>query len=193
MKTIRQNYFKVGIQILTSLLIVAYPFVVFFGLKHWSISVIAPILIVIFCLRFVFIKNRLPALVWFSRAITLFIIALVCLSWLLKENEWLLFYPVAVNGLMLGFFAHSLFNPPSIIERLARIQEPDLPEKGVRYTKSVTKIWCVFFIVNGAIALWTCLQNNIEIWTLYNGIVSYILMGILFAGEWIVRKWLQAQ
>lgn len=186
------NILKLGINILTLLLIVTYPFVVFLGLKHWTINTIAPILIIIFCIRFIFTKNKISTLAWFSRSITVFIIALVFLSWLFKKNEWLLFYPVAVNTLMLLFFGYSLLSPPSIIERLARLQEPNLPEKGVRYTKTVTQVWCLFFIINGSIALWTCLNKNIEVWTLYNGVISYILMGVLFLGEWIIRKKVQA-
>ncbi len=189
----RSHYLKTGIQILTALLIILYPFIVFLGLKHWSINTIAPLLLIIFTLRFFLIKNKLAVLAWFSKAVTFFVFILVLLGWILKNNGLLLFYPVTMNAIMLTLFAYSLWRPPSVIERLARLQEPDLPEEGVQYTKKVTFIWCLFFIINGSIALWTCLQNNIELWTLYNGAISYILMGLLFAGEWIVRKWVQAK
>ena len=33
----------------------------------------------------------------------------------------------------------------SAIERIARLQHPDLPPEGVVYTRRVTQIWCVFF------------------------------------------------
>jgi uncharacterized membrane protein len=88
---------------------------------------------------------------------------------------------------MLLLFSWSLLSPPSLIERLARIQHPDLPPEGVIYTRRVTQIWCVFFIVNGSIALVTALWSSFEIWSLYNGLIAYLLMGILFIGEYIVR------
>ncbi len=185
------HFFTLGFKILAAILVVAYPFIVYFGLKFWSIGLLAPVLIAIFCLRFILIKGKLKELTWLVKIITLMVILILCLSWLLQKTQLLLFYPVMMNGLFLLFFAYSLFHPPTIIERLARLQEPDLPEEGIIYTKKVTQIWCVFFLFNGSVAIWTCLQNNLEIWTLYNGAISYVLMSVLFAGEWLVRKWLR--
>ena len=36
-------------------------------------------------------------------------------------------YPVVVNAALLAIFAHSLIVPPTVVERLARLREPDLP------------------------------------------------------------------
>jgi uncharacterized membrane protein len=51
----------------------------------------------------------------------------------------------------------------------------------------VTQVWCWFFSVNGAIALATALWASPAIWTLYNGLIAYLVMGLLFAGEYVVR------
>ena len=88
---------------------------------------------------------------------------------------------------MLAIFSWSLLSPPSLIERLARIQHPDLPPEGIIYTRRVTQVWCGFFIVNGGIALATALWSSFEVWSLYNGLIAYLLMGILLGGEYIVR------
>ena len=53
---------------------------------------------------------------------------------------------------MLAVFGGSLFAKQTVIERLARLQHPDLPPEGVRHTRRVTQIWCAFFIFNGATA-----------------------------------------
>ena len=97
------------------------------------------------------------------------------------------FYPALVNGMMLVIFSWSLLSPPSLIERLARLQHPDLPPEGIIYTRRVTQIWCGFFMVNGFIALATALWSSFEVWSLYNGLIAYLLMGILMGGEYIVR------
>ncbi len=102
-------------------------------------------------------------------------------------------YPVAVNALALLVFALSLRYPPSMIERFARIREPQLPPEAVRYTYRVTQIWCVFFVVNGSIAAWTAAAASAEIWTLYNGLIAYLLMGLLFVGEYLVRRRVRAR
>ncbi|MDQ1920577.1 COG4648 family protein [Massilia pseudoviolaceinigra] len=96
-------------------------------------------------------------------------------------------YPVLVNAALLGAFAYTLTTPVSMVERFARMREPDLPPAAVAYTRTVTKVWCVFFVVNGAIALGTALWATQEVWSLYNGVIAYGLMGVLFAAEFLVR------
>jgi uncharacterized membrane protein len=74
-----------------------------------------------------------------------------------------------------------------MIERFARLQEPHLSETAIRYTRQVTIVWCVFFVLNGSIALYTALFCEMKTWALYNGLIAYVLMGALFAGEYLVR------
>ncbi|MBE0400038.1 hypothetical protein EI168_07930 [Halomonas sp. FME1] len=96
-------------------------------------------------------------------------------------------YPVAVNAIMLAIFLSSLWRGMPVIERLARLREPELSAAGVRYTRNVTWAWCGFFMFNGAIACWTALYADLATWTLYNGAISYGLIGIMFIGEWLLR------
>jgi uncharacterized membrane protein len=96
-------------------------------------------------------------------------------------------YPALMNAAMLAAFGASLVKGPSMIERFARLAEPDLPESGVRYTRAVTWIWVVFFVANGAIATWTALYADWGLWTLYNGLLAYIAMGLLAGGELLFR------
>ncbi len=97
-------------------------------------------------------------------------------------------YPVMVNATLLGVFAYSLIVPPSAIERIARIRDPHLPAQAIGYTRRVTQVWCVFFTVNGAIALYTALHASSTFWSFYNGFLAYIFVGLLFAGEYCVRR-----
>lgn len=96
-------------------------------------------------------------------------------------------YPVAVNGIMLVTFLSSLWQGMPIIERLARLRDPDLSPAGIRYTRRVTWAWCGFFTFNGAIACWTALYADLAVWSLYNGVISYLLIALMFAGEWLLR------
>ncbi|WP_254918404.1 hypothetical protein [Cobetia sp. QF-1] len=117
---------------------------------------------------------------------------LVGVSVLSEAELGLRAYPVLVNLAMLSVFATSLWHGMPVIERLARLQEPDLPPAGVRYTRQVTRVWCGFFIFNASIASWTALYADLATWTLYNGLISYALMGLLFSGEWLVRRRLRS-
>jgi uncharacterized membrane protein len=96
-------------------------------------------------------------------------------------------YPVLVNAALLAAFGFSLASPRSMIERFARLTEPDLPPAAVAYTRVVTQVWCGFFVVNGSIALGTAIWASPAVWSLYNGVIAYVLMGLLFAGEYLVR------
>ena len=102
-------------------------------------------------------------------------------------------YPVLMNAVMLGAFGVTLFSPPPMIFRFATLADKtirgSLAEKKIeRYCRTVTLVWCAFFVASGSFAAWTVLSGSDVLWSIYNGGVSYILMGILFAGEFMVRK-----
>jgi uncharacterized membrane protein len=177
-----------GLVLLSTLALLVYPLAVYFGLSRWGIGGVGGVLAILFLLRLVSGRStkfkQLKVLAWISGGAGL---VLVLFSAVFRQAGWFLFYPVVVNVLMLSLFGSSLFQEQSMIERFARLREPDLPESGVRYTRNVTKIWCGFFITNGTIALITCFQS-LEVWTLYNGLISYMLMGGLFVAEFLVRQ-----
>lgn len=170
------------------LVLLLYPLAVWVGLMHWGTALLAPLLVGVFSLRLLMLRGKLRQQMWLGKALALVGILLALASWALKQSHWLLYYPVLVNAILLLLFAYSLFAPPTVVERLARITEPQLDAAGIAYTRRVTQVWCGFFIVNGAIALTTCLSGDITLWTLYNGGISYLLMGALMSIEWIVRK-----
>lgn len=96
-------------------------------------------------------------------------------------------YPAFMSAAMLLTFGYTLWRGPSMIERFARMMEPQLPESGVRYTRAVTWVWVVFFVINGIIGAYTALYADWPVWTLYNGLIAYLAMGTLFVGEMLVR------
>ena len=96
-------------------------------------------------------------------------------------------YPVLVNVALLVAFSASLATPVSAIERMARLSGEEFAPIASAYMRTVTKVWCGFFIFNGAVALGTALWASDAAWSLYTGLVSYILMGVLFGGEFLVR------
>lgn len=101
-------------------------------------------------------------------------------------------YPVAVNAVMLATFLASLWRGMPIVEQLARLREPALSPAGVHYTRQVTWAWCGFFVFNGTLAGWTALYADLTTWSLYNGVISYGLIGMMFAGEWLLRHRLRS-
>lgn len=177
---------------LSAIVLFAYPFAVYFGIDKFGLNLVGGLLIAALLLR-LFVANKTPLKEFKFLALTTGAVGilLVTLGMVFKQHGWLKFYPVVVNVCMLCVFAFSLKQPQSIIERLARLQEPELPPSGVAYTRKVTMV-CAFFVLNAAFALYTCFLP-VKIWTLYNGLISYLLAGSLFAGEWIVRQFVRKE
>ncbi|MEI8631573.1 hypothetical protein P4S72_04540 [Vibrio sp. PP-XX7] len=181
-------------KILTRLSIVVlltYPFAIYFGIDKFGLKLVGGLLIAVFLLRIYtsgqILSREFRQIAWVSSVTG----GLIVLSSLLfKQQGWLQFYPVIVNVYMLCLFAFSLKHPQTIIEKIARIQTLRPSPEGVTYTRKVTLAWCAFFLFNAIVALYTCFQS-MAIWTLYNGLISYILIGCLFIGEWIIRQRVQ--
>lgn len=166
---------------------VAFPFLVYFGLQIVPPSVLLAVLLGLVALRLAnpsTLHRRLAPALWFAAA-SLLVFGLITPMIALKA------YPLLVSSGMAALFAYSLIAPPSMIERFARLREPDLPESAVPYLRNVTKTWLGFFLLNGAISAWTASLESLELWTLYNGFISYILIGCLFCGEMAMRRLLR--
>ncbi|KAA0678511.1 hypothetical protein [Azospirillum brasilense] len=97
-------------------------------------------------------------------------------------------YPVALSLGTAAVFGASLRQPPSLVERFARLQEPDLPPAGQAYCRTVTMVWTVWLVVNAAVAGALALWGSDEAWALWTGLIAYIVMGALFGGEVLVRR-----
>jgi uncharacterized membrane protein len=160
-----------------------YPLAVYFGSQYLEPWKIAVLLIVLLLVR---LAASYSSRHWSTPLLIAGIVYSVFAIWS-NQLGTLRLYPVLVNGLMLLIFGWSLFSPPSLVERIARLQHPNLPPEGVVYTRRVTQVWCCFFIFNGATALVTAVWGSLEVWSLYNGLIAYVLMGILFAAEYLVR------
>lgn len=174
------------INALTLISVVLMPLVIYLSLDSVQPRYFAIGLVILFAIRFMTLFNKvstpLATTIWL-------ILILVGLGFIAYRNNIsvLLSYPVLMNAGFLGIFLISLIFPPTIIEQLARTQDPDLPEDGVRYTRQVTKAWCGFFLFNGLIAAWTVWNGNRQLWGFYNGFISYLLTGLLMLAEYCIR------
>ena len=173
--------------VLAFVLIVLYPGMVHWGLTRFQPRILALLLLALFVLRLVsFSSLRWEHIASFLPTFAVVFAVSVGVMWS-NNKTLLLFYPVLLNLVLLGSFATTLRLGHSMIERFARLQDPDLPPEAQRYCYNVTIIWCVFFFGNAAVAAWITLYHSVAVWTLYNGFISYILIGLLLGGEWVYR------
>jgi uncharacterized membrane protein len=170
---------------------VIYPFLVYLLLDRFEPRAIALGLMCLLAIRFLFVGSRSRAdsadarqMKWMVGVLGAFALGAAVLN----SRSALLYYPLLVDVGLLAVFGISLVHPPTVIERIARLTNPHMPERAVRYTRAVTIVWCGFFVVNGAIAAWTAAFASLATWSVYNGFIAYVLMGALLAGEWLVRR-----
>ncbi len=160
-----------------------YPFAVYYGMEHFAPWQFGLLLGGLWLARALTGRRR-PGSLWMAVAAIAF-----CLLLALFDSPLLLrWYPVLISGFMLALFGLSLKYGPPMVERLARLSEPELPDNAIRYTRQVTIAWCVFFLCNGLLAAALTLWAPLSWWMLYNGLISYGLMGLLFAIEWLLRQ-----
>ncbi len=158
-----------------------YPLAIWLGLDRFEPRRLALLLLAVAALRAFASREA----VWLFAALGALV--LVAATFVLNDGLPLKLYPVLVNAVLLMVFAASLWKPPAVIERIARLRHPELPPEAVRWVTNVTRVWCGFFVLNGGIALWTALRASDATWALYNGAIAYVLIGALLAGEWLLR------
>jgi uncharacterized membrane protein len=109
-------------------------------------------------------------------------------SLLFRTPDFVYFYPVMVNAVLLSVFVSSLYRPQTIVEKIARLKDPRFSDLDIPYARKVTLAWTLFFAINGCVAFATVLLEDKLYWSIYNGAISYVLMGLMFAGEFYYRK-----
>lgn len=175
---------------ISGLALAVFPLFVLVGIRFLELSSLWLILIGLLAVRTLSAR-------WFARLSLLpqlglcGLIALLGMLPLGLDMDLMLgirFYPVAANMAAFSLFFSSLFADESLVERIARMHRGPLPPEGRRYTRQVTRVWCVFLFANMLMALTTALWASDVVWGLYNGLISYCLVVILFVVEYFVRS-----
>jgi len=166
----------------------AYPAAVYFGLGHLGTRTLglglAALMVGGVMLRMSG-KRREHAVAVARVPLTLALLPL--LGGILDDRRYVLSLPVLANVILLAHFAASL-RSVSFAERIARTQEEFLSPAQVAYCRAVTKSWCAFFVANGLISALLAAWAPVSWWTLYTGLISYALVGLLSAAEYVARK-----
>jgi uncharacterized membrane protein len=114
--------------------------------------------------------------------------ALLVAAAVLDDPRFLLAYPSLLNAVFLVQFGWSLRSGIPMAERFARMAVSDLSPAEIRYCRAVTLVWCAFFALNGGAATALALWAPRTAWAIYAGGVSYVLVGLVSAVEYVIRK-----
>ena len=167
-----------------ALALACFPFVVYLLLERIEYRYLIGMFGILVGLRLAFtpgLSRRVVA--WSVGALLLFLSAAV----MDPELTVLKLYPVVLNLGAAAFATYTIMHPPSAIERISRLQGMQVDGPAVRYTRGLTMVWVMFFVLNGIAAAYTAVAATTGIWMWYNGLVSYLLIGTLIVAEYPVR------
>ena len=168
---------------------ILYPVAVFYGLQVYGPRTAALIVLVALVPMLVVRLARADRSELRKVAfLPLLIVGLVGTSAALGQVGLMLLVPVVINAALAVTFGVTLRNPPPMIERFARLQDPDLTDAEVAWCRMWTAIWTGFFVLNVVVVTALAVNGWIRAWTYYTGLIAYVLMGGLFTAEYVLRK-----
>jgi len=174
---------------LNAALVVVYPLAVYFGLVRFSARGLGLLLVALMLPGLVRrVLQRRERLESFG-ALPLLLVALVATGAVLDDPRLMLAYPTVVNLVLLSQFAWTLRGGMPMVERFARMEVDDLSPAEIVYCRRVTVVWIVFLAVNGLLSAGLAIWGTRGAWALYTGLISYVLIGVLFSIELTVRKY----
>ena len=166
-------------KIFFSVFVIAYPFVIFYTLQQ-NIAMKFIGLILLMAVVFSFVRNK-------NKYMFMLGLLLCFLVIFFNQEIFLKFYPVLMNAGVCSVFALSLRKTPLITQFAQKINKNYLDDNELNYTRRATIAWAIFMFFNTIASLITVFLSN-ETWVLYNGFVSYILIGLMMGAEYLIRK-----
>lgn len=98
--------------------------------------------------------------------------------------------PLVLTGLACAAFARSLrVGMVPLITQIATAVHGPLNPPLARHTRQVTQLWTVVLALLFVITLLLTLSGRRTWWSWFTNAGSYLVMGLLFAGEFAYRRW----
>jgi uncharacterized membrane protein len=179
---------KAVLGVISGLFVAVSPFVLYWTLTRHDVTFAALVLIAWVIVRTIPIvltaksEQRRAALQLPAIALAFALLGLIS-----DNGTWLLVMPAATQATFGLAFLRSLKTTP-LIEHFARMVKPALSDGELVHCRRWTRVWGYYLIVLAAIGLVLARVASLAVWTIYVGIVTYALVGVLFAVEYIVRK-----
>jgi uncharacterized membrane protein len=161
-------------------LFLAYPAVAHFGKPVTALALLAAL--VTYLLASAWIHNPLR---WLPP-----LVVAVAVYWTAPPAAWLLFLPpILINLALAWLFGRTLVHGRvPLISRFALMEQATLSDEVAAYTRMLTWVWTLLFVVAAAISLALALSGHHDAWSLFTNLINYLLVGALFLGEFVYRR-----
>jgi uncharacterized membrane protein len=196
---VRADKLKRRMKYLFGALIVLYPVLVFSALVIFKLSIrylsvfIIALAVAYFLVNRHNYRGRHRMVVFISPAI-LCCIGIICL--ITKSSLTLKIYPALADLVYFVIMVTSILIPPPEVFYFINMFDKTIknhiePAFFERYCRKAAIVWCVFFVFDGAVALVTVFLGSDIVWGIYNGGITYVLMGLIFVGEYFILKMIE--
>jgi uncharacterized membrane protein len=97
--------------------------------------------------------------------------------------------PVCINLGLAWVFGHTLApGREALITRFARMEDPQPGPAVLAYTRRLTWVWAVFFLVMAGISAALVASGAREAWVWFTAVGNYLCVAALFAIEYVYRR-----
>jgi len=173
--------------VLVLVLILAYPVIAYLSIDNLGIRM-ASLVLLLLVLGSTIVRILGTRALWRPLLLQAGAVGLILTAGYVARSP---FYMKLVPALIalsaaLNFFL-SLRKVP-VIESFARMQKPELSPDEVRYTRTWTHLWGWTMAADTVICLAAALQGSLRLWLILCFPLSYVLIGLVFCTEYIIRK-----
>jgi len=161
--------------------VIAYPFLSAWALHEGLNRLVLLLIIALSASRT--LRGGKPAIRLFFGVSTLFL----AVGAVVAETVTTRLIPSVVYLSLAALFGYTLHHPPSLIERMVRLQFPEFKPGIADYLRQLTVLWVGFFVANAVICVILALFANEGLWMAYTGLWIYLLMACLVIGEYFYR------
>lgn len=126
-----------------------------------------------------------------SLAISLALFSIcICIS-LWFDTKMIIFLPPILIPLMLAYiFGKSLVSQQQafITVMAQKLKSAPLCSKEIKYTRTITKVWLIFFIATVIEDILLAYLADITIWSYMTNFINYIFVAAIFVIEYVARR-----
>lgn len=108
----------------------------------------------------------------------------------LPDAAWLLYLPpLAINLGLCWLFGRTLARGRvPLIARFAMMEQGTLTPELAAYTRMLTWVWTLLFAAAALASALLALSGNRDAWSLFTNFLNYLLVAVLFLGEFVYRR-----
>lgn len=172
--------------IISSIVFLLYPYLVYRGVKEGIVWFAPAAIASIYFYQAVKARTRRVRIEKAGIVVILFLGAIFYQDLMAK------LIPIIIQLSLMLFFGKTLLKGkgPSLVERFAQLEFPNVPPVLSRYCRHLTMLWTGFFAFNIMACILLALLAPVEWWAIYTGVLIFLFTAVIMLTEYIWRFFL---